>query len=137
LLGEEAETALLAMDHSQVAHALLPMLTRPGKQWRAAMLLAQMAYRDEQVLTALRQQVQAPVHSPREESERGWCASALGSLGDQEWLQQQIGTTAVPVDRIAQGIAYPYRAWNSKPGTTALHLDYAPLERALTSSIRP
>ena len=131
LLGEEAETALLAMDHSQVAHALLPMLTRPGKQWRAAMLLAQMAYRDEQVLTALRQQVQAPVHSPREESERGWCASALGSLGDQEWLQQQIGTTAVPVDRIAQGIAYPYRAWNSKPGTTALHLDYAPLERAL------
>jgi hypothetical protein len=119
------------MDHSQVAHALLPMLTRPGKQWRAAMLLAQMAYRDEQVLTALRQQVQAPVHSPREESERGWCASALGSLGDQEWLQQQIGATAVPVDRIAQGIAYPYRAWNSKPGTTALHLDYAPLERAL------
>jgi len=131
LLGEEAETALLVMDHSQVAHALLPMLTRPGKQWRAAMLLAQMAYRDEQVLTALRQQVQAPVHSPREESERGWCASALGSLGDQEWLQQQIGATAVPVDRIAQGIAYPYRAWNSKPGTTALHLDYAPLERAL------
>jgi hypothetical protein len=55
----------------------------------------------------------------------------LGSLGDQEWLQQQIGATAVPVDRIAQGIAYPYRAWNSKPGTTALHLDYAPLERAL------
>lgn len=131
LLGEEAEAALLVMDRSQVAHALLPMLTRPGKQWRAAMLLAQMAYRDEQVLTALRQQVQAPIHSPREESERGWCASALGSLGDQEWLQQQIGTTAVPVDRIAQGIAYPYRSWNSKPGTTALHLDYAPLERAL------
>lgn len=131
LLGEEAETALLAMNHSQVAHALLPMLNRPGKQWRAAMLLAQIAYRDEQVLTALRQQVQAPIRSTREESERGWCASALGSLGDQEWLQQQIGTTAVPVDRIAQGIAYPYRSWNSKPGTTALHLDYAPLERAL------
>jgi hypothetical protein len=72
LLGEEAETALLAMDHSQVAHALLPMLTRPGKQWRAAMLLAQMAYRDEQVLTALRQQVQAPVHSPgKKASEAG------------------------------------------------------------------
>ena len=131
LLGEEAETALLAMNHSQVAHALLPMLNRPGKQWRAAMLLAQIAYRDEQVLTALRQQVQAPIRSTREESERGWCASALGSLGDQEWLQQQIGAMAVPVDRIAQGIAYPYRAWNSKPGTTALHLDYAPLERAL------
>lgn len=130
-LGEEAEAALLVMDHRQVAHALLPMLTRPGKQWRAAMRLAQMAYRDEQILTALRQQVQAPIHSPGQESERGWCASALGALGDQEWLQQQIGSAAVPADRIAQGIAYPYRSWNSKPGTTPLHLDYAPLERAL------
>ncbi|WP_304349536.1 DUF4303 domain-containing protein [Comamonas testosteroni] len=130
-LGEEAEAALLVMDHRQVAHALLPMLTRPGKQWRAAMLLAQMAYRDEQILTALRQQVQAPIHSPGQESERGWCASALGALGDQEWLQQQIGGPAVPAERIAQGIAHPYRSWNSKPGTTPLHLDYAPLERAL------
>lgn len=130
-LGEEAEAALLVMDHRQVAHALLPMLTRPGKQWRAAMLLAQMAYRDEQILTALRQQVQASIHSPGQESERGWCASALGALGDQEWLQQQIGNTAVPAERIAQGIAHPYRSWNSKPGTTPLHLDYAPLERAL------
>lgn len=130
-LGEEAEAALLVMDHRQVAHALLPMLTRPGKQWRAAMLLAQMAYRDEQILTALRQQVQAPIHSPGQESERGWCASALGALGDQEWLLQQIGGTAVPADRIAQGIAHPYRSWNSKPGTTPLHLDYAPLELAL------
>lgn len=130
-LGEEAEAALLVMDHRQVAHALLPMLTRPGKQWRAAMRLAQMAYRDEQILTALRQQVQSPIHSPVQESERGWCASALGALGDQEWLQQQIGSAAVPAERIAQGIAYPYRSWNSKPGTTPLHLDYAPLERAL------
>ncbi len=130
-LGEEAEAALLVMDHRQVAHALLPMLTRPGKQWRAAMRLAQMAYRDEQILTALRQQVQAPIHSPGQESERGWCASALGALGDQEWLQQQIGSAAVPAERIAQGVAYPYRSWNSKPGTTPLHLDYAPLERAL------
>lgn len=119
------------MDHRQVAHALLPMLTRPGKQWRAAMLLAQMAYRDEQILTVLRQQVQAPIHSPGQESERGWCASALGALGDQEWLQQQIGGPTVPAERIAQGIAHPYRSWNSKPGTTPLHLDYAPLERAL------
>ncbi|WKL14873.1 DUF4303 domain-containing protein [Comamonas testosteroni] len=130
-LGEEAEAALLVMDHRQVAHALLPMLTRPGKQWRAAMLLAQMAYRDEQILTVLRQQVQAPIHSPGQESERGWCASALGALGDQEWLQQQIGGPTVPAERIAQGIAHPYRSWNSKPGTTPLHLDYAPLERAL------
>ena len=132
LLGEEAETALLSMDHALVAHALLPVLSRPQAQWRAAMMLAQMAWHDEAVLAALRQQVQQPLKQRSEESGRNWCASALGAIGDQDWLLQQVSTVALPAERIAQGIAHPYRAWNSKPGTTALHLNYAPLEQALS-----
>ena len=131
-LGEEAEAALFTLDHQQVAHALLPMLDKPAKQWRAAMMLAQLAYRDASVVAALRQHLQAPVKHRSEESGRGWCASALGAMGDHDWLLHQTGR--LPDELIAQGLAYPYRAWNSKPGTTALPLNYAPLEQALGSS---
>ncbi|RGE44734.1 DUF4303 domain-containing protein [Comamonas testosteroni] len=132
LLGEEAEAALFAMDHAQVAHALLPLLEHPGKQWKTAMMLAQLAYNNEGILQALRHHVQQPLKDRSEESGRNWCASALGALGDQHWLQEQYQHHAMPAERAATGIAYPYRAWNSKPGTTALPLNYAPLEQILS-----
>jgi hypothetical protein len=134
-LREEALDALSNLDNTAVAHALLPLLAQSNQQWRAAMVLAQLAFVDDRVIQALRTQVLKPAKNHMEESGRNWCASALAALGDSAWLLEQLdGKPGITPERIASGIAHPYRSWNSKPHATPLTLDYGPLEEALTHS---
>lgn len=131
-LREEAQDALHGLDGAAVSHALLPLLEQPNQQWRAAMMLAQIAYVDGDVIQALRTQVLKPVKNHLEEAGRSWCARALAALGDSSWLLGQLTSpSGLTPERVATGIAHLYHSWNSKPHTTPLALDYGPLEQAL------
>lgn len=130
---EAAQAALWHIGGLRVAHALLPLLDKPMQQWQAAFMLARLGVADGQVIAALRMHVLQPAGKREHESGRDWCAAALGALGDSDWLLQQLDAdrAALPVQRIAHGIAHPYRAWNSREDTAPIALDYAPLEAAL------
>ena len=130
---EEAQLAVLNMEPSITATALLALLESPIR-WKAAMLLSQLAYKDEQVLQALRQQVARPLKHRHDESALDWCARALGALNDHEWLLAQCLNHAMPPERVAAGLCHPFHSWGDKPGAKPVRLNYQPLEQALALS---
>ena len=130
---EEAQIAVLNMEPSLAATALLALLESPIG-WKAAMLLSQLAYKDEQVLQTLRQQVVRPLKHRHDESALDWCARALGALNDHEWLLTQCLHHNMPPERAATGLCHPFHSWGDKPGATPVRLNYQPLEQALALS---
>lgn len=133
MLQEEAQVAVLNMEPSMAATALLALLQSPIR-WKAAMLLSQLAYKDEQVLQALRQHVARPLKHRHDESALDWCARALGALNDHEWLLAQCLDHSMPPERVAAGLSHPFHSWGDKPGAKPVRLNYQPLEQALALS---
>lgn len=131
MLQEEAQVAVLNMEPSIAATALLALLQSPIR-WKAAMLLSQLAYKDEQILQALRQHVARPLKHRHDESALDWCARALGALNDHEWLLAQCLSHSMPPERVAAGLSHPFHSWGDKPGAKPVRLNYQPLEQALS-----
>ena len=133
MLQEEAQLAVLNMEPSIAATALLALLQSPIR-WKAAMLLSQLAYKDEQILQALREHVARPLKHRHDESALDWCARALGALNDHEWLLAQCLNHSMPPERVAAGLSHPFHSWGDKPGAKPVRLNYQPLEQALALS---
>lgn len=107
-LDSDAARAALVSLGGRAAPALLGVLDDPERGWQAARVLGELPRPTPVVIEALRARA----------ADGGWCARALGNLGDLEWLAEQ------PVEVATAGLAA------ALPGEFARRrpLDYAPLE---------
>jgi hypothetical protein len=108
---ETAQRELLAIG-APALDALLSMLDHKKEGWTAAMLVGKIGVSRPDVVAALR----------RRAPKSHWHATALGMLGDHDWLAQQTAAVAV------HGFVAPFKAVAAgRPRP----LDYRPLERFL------
>ncbi|KQQ67954.1 hypothetical protein ASF84_02115 [Pseudomonas sp. Leaf127] len=117
--GEVAEPWLIA--HGAAAQqGLIEQLMSKKDATPAARILGLAGRADPVVIDALRQQALRTRQAPL----RNWCASALGYLGDFDWLIEQAQEVAV------SGFCAPFDSFRRK-GARRPVLDYAPLQRLL------
>jgi hypothetical protein len=115
---EEAEAWLVAHGASAVPH-LIGLLPDGKEAWHAAMILGLADIPDPAAIAALRQATAA-----QEQSTWSWSASALGYLGDVDWLLTQSPAIAVA------GCCASLSGFRDR-GAQPVVLDYAPVERLL------
>ncbi|MDD1017178.1 DUF4303 domain-containing protein [Pseudomonas rubra] len=122
--AEEASRWLIARGASATA-ALLHRLQKGPDRWRAAMILGLAGVADTAAIVALRGQVV----DGKEPSTRNWSASALGYLGDVDWLLAQAADPQLATFAVA-GCCANLRAFRDQ-GAQGLVVDYRPLETLL------
>ncbi len=113
--SEDAQRQLLDLADDAIP-AVLGALA-DDNAWLAAKLLGTIGIATDQVIAALR------AHAPT----LSWAATALGMLGDHDWLAAQTNAVAVP------GMTAGFKAWmNDRRQRPAV--DYRPLERYLDAA---
>lgn len=119
ITGEEAERWLIA-NGLAAQEVLLERLEDSGNPATIARILGLAGLTDVRVIQALRRQA----IEAREQSTRRWCSSALGYLGDHDWLGQQAPAVAV------KGTCANFDGFRWR-GKQPPMLDYRPVERLL------
>lgn len=122
--GEEASRWLIGRGRSATA-ALVHTLQNGPQRWRAAMILGLAGVAEAAAIDALRLQVV----NGKDPSTRRWSASALGYLGDFDWLLAQAADAQLANLSVA-GCCASLRAFRDQ-GAQRLVLDYRPLETLL------
>ncbi|MGG4774482.1 DUF4303 domain-containing protein [Paenalcaligenes sp. Me52] len=123
---EEAEKWLIACGTAAIP-ALLDTLTQRNHAWKVAMILGLIGEADAKVIEALRQLVM----KAKEPSTVSWSASALGYLGDFDWLLS-LASSDKYAEHVVGGFCAPLRAFRNR-GAKPVQLDYAPLERLIAA----
>ncbi len=123
---EEAERWLIACGAPAIP-ALLGVLTQRQLAWKAAMILGLIGEPEPEVIAALRQVLM----TAKEASAVSWSASALGYLGDVDWLLA-LAESPKFTEYAVDGCCAALRAFRNR-GAKPVKLDYAPVERLLTA----
>lgn len=121
---EEAERWLIACGAAAIP-VLLGALTQRNLAWKIAMILGLIGEADPKVMAALRQLVM----TAKEPSTVSWSASALGYLGDIDWLIA-LAASAKYQEHAVDGCCASLRAFRNR-GAKPVLLDYSPVERLL------
>ncbi|MGG4603850.1 DUF4303 domain-containing protein [Paenalcaligenes sp. Me131] len=124
--GEEAEKWVIACGAAAIP-ALLDALAQRNHVWKVAMILGLIGEADAKAIEALRQLV----ITAKEPSTVNWSASALGYLGDFDWMMSLV-QSAKHSDAVVTAYCAPLRAFRNR-GAKPVRLDYKPLEKLLTA----
>lgn len=123
---EEAERWLIACGAPAIP-ALLGALEQRQMTWKAAMILGLIGEPEPKVIAALRHVLM----SAKDVSAVSWSASALGYLGDVEWLLA-LAESPKFTEYAVDGCCAALRAFRNR-GAKPVKLDYAPVERLLAA----
>lgn len=123
---EEAEHWLISCGEAAIP-ALLDALEQRKTVWKIAMILGLIGEADAKVITVLRQLVM----TAQESSAISWSASALGYLGDIDWLIA-LAASAKHQKYAVDGCCASLRAFRNR-GAKPARLDYSPVERLLSA----
>ncbi|WP_185955877.1 DUF4303 domain-containing protein [Limnobaculum zhutongyuii] len=119
---EEAEQWLIACGAPAIP-ALLELFADDDRAWKIAMILGLIGEPNVETIAKLRELLLLT----RNKSTANWCASALGYLGDFDWLLAQ-SEMSKALEFIVVGCCANFRAFRDR-GAKSLHLDYSPLEK--------